>query len=83
MGWDTKEIQTVCGEKTNQFKLGTCSVKWPYIIACMITGLVLLLSYLAILLAARQAQFILKYGSAYRNINRQGKKEYRIDKKTY
>lgn len=65
IGWDAEEVREICGEEADQLHLGTCSVRWPYILAGMATLQLFLLTILAFLLAARQAKFILKYGSTY------------------
>jgi hypothetical protein len=64
-----KIIRSVCGEEASQFKLATCTVRWPYILACLATGQIFLLTILAFLLAARQAKFILIYGSTNNSID--------------
>ena len=66
MGWNVDTIRSVCGNEADQFKIGTCSLKWPYIIACISVFEIFFLTILAFLLAARQAGFILKYSSTSR-----------------
>jgi len=56
-------IRSVCGEETDQFKIGTCSLRWPYIIAIISVFQIFFLTILSFLLAARQAKFILMYAS--------------------
>lgn len=68
IGWDAPIIKSICGEEADQLKLGTCSARWPYILAAMTAFQLFLLTILAFLLAARQAKFILKYASTYNNI---------------
>lgn len=63
IGWDTNIIRSVCGSQADQFIIGTCAIRWPYILACIATLLVFLLSIFGFLLASRQAKFILRHGS--------------------
>lgn len=65
IGWDAPQVRNICGQEADQLNLGTCAVRWPYILAAMAAFQLFLLTILAFLLAARQAKFILKYGSTY------------------
>jgi hypothetical protein len=59
--WNTPFVRQLCGQETNQFKIGTCEIKWPYIVTCILAFNILFLSIFALLLAARQAKFLLLY----------------------
>lgn len=56
----------MCGQESNQLKLGTCSIRWAYVVACVSIFQLLFLTILAFMLAARQAKFILLYASKNR-----------------
>ncbi|KAL7985229.1 hypothetical protein Chor_003799 [Crotalus horridus] len=53
-GWDSPEVKRMCGEKTDKYTLGVCTVRWAYIL-CIIGILdALILSFLAFVLGNRQ-----------------------------
>nr|XP_026652646.1 LHFPL tetraspan subfamily member 5 protein [Zonotrichia albicollis]XP_026652647.1 LHFPL tetraspan subfamily member 5 protein [Zonotrichia albicollis] len=53
-GWDSAEVRRMCGDKTDKYTLGACSVRWAYIL-CIIGILdALILSFLAFVLGNRQ-----------------------------
>lgn len=60
-GWNILFVRTLCGSETDQYKIGSCEVKWPYIVACILVFNLLFLSILGFLLAARQAKYLLLY----------------------
>ncbi|CAF0733683.1 unnamed protein product [Brachionus calyciflorus] len=66
IGWDSSIIRTVCGKEANQLKLGTCTLRWPYILACILVFQQLFLTILAFLLAGRQAKYLLEYAAQQR-----------------
>lgn len=66
VGWNIKAIRSVCGEEANQFKIGSCSMRWPYLIAIISQFQIFFLTILSFLLAARQAKFLLMYASQKR-----------------
>uniref|UniRef100_A0AAQ4PLS2 LHFPL tetraspan subfamily member 3 n=1 Tax=Gasterosteus aculeatus aculeatus TaxID=481459 RepID=A0AAQ4PLS2_GASAC len=53
-GWDSDEIRRMCGEQTDKYSLGACSVRWAYILAIMGILDALILSFLAFVLGNRQ-----------------------------
>ncbi|KAG5273784.1 hypothetical protein AALO_G00155480 [Alosa alosa] len=53
-GWDAKEVQSMCGEQTDKYSIGACSVRWAYILAIMGILDALILSFLAFVLGNRQ-----------------------------
>ena len=63
MSWDVKMIRSVCGAEANKLKIGTCSVRWPLILACLQLVQVAFLTCLSFILAGRQAKYILEYAS--------------------
>ncbi|NWW86270.1 LHPL5 protein, partial [Rhynochetos jubatus] len=53
-GWDSSEVKRLCGDKTDKYTLGACTVRWAYIL-CIIGILdALILSFLAFVLGNRQ-----------------------------
>ena len=53
-GWDSDEVKRRCGEKTDKYTLGACSVRWAYILAIIGILDALILSFLAFVLGNRQ-----------------------------
>ncbi|KAM9823928.1 LHFPL tetraspan subfamily member 3 protein [Neosynchiropus ocellatus] len=53
-GWDSDEVKRMCGERTDKYALGACSVRWAYILAIMGILDALILSFLAFVLGNRQ-----------------------------
>lgn len=53
-GWDSEEVKQMCGEKTDKYTLGACSVRWAYILAIIGILDALILSFLAFVLGNRQ-----------------------------
>ncbi|MBN3300415.1 LHPL3 protein, partial [Amia calva] len=53
-GWDSDLVQQLCGDQTDKYSLGACSVRWAYILAIMGILNVLILSFLAFVLGNRQ-----------------------------
>lgn len=53
-GWDSDEVRRMCGEKTDKYSLGACSMRWAYILAIMGILDALILSFLAFVLGNRQ-----------------------------
>ncbi|XP_074533803.1 LHFPL tetraspan subfamily member 3 protein-like isoform X2 [Halichoeres trimaculatus] len=53
-GWDSEEVRRMCGEQTDKYSLGACSVRWAYILAIMGILDALILSFLAFVLGNRQ-----------------------------
>ncbi|NXD65610.1 LHPL5 protein, partial [Eolophus roseicapillus] len=53
-GWDSTEVKRMCGDKTDKYTLGACTVRWAYIL-CIIGILdALILSFLGFVLGNRQ-----------------------------
>uniref|UniRef100_A0A673G2K8 LHFPL tetraspan subfamily member 3 n=1 Tax=Sinocyclocheilus rhinocerous TaxID=307959 RepID=A0A673G2K8_9TELE len=53
-GWDADEVKRMCGEGTDKYTIGACSVRWAYILAIMGIMDALILSFLAFVLGNRQ-----------------------------
>nr|XP_040059246.1 LHFPL tetraspan subfamily member 4 protein isoform X2 [Gasterosteus aculeatus aculeatus] len=57
-GWDSEVIRDMCGEDTGRYVLGSCSVRWAYILAVIGILDALILSFLAFVLGNRQSGFL-------------------------
>ncbi|KAL4645841.1 hypothetical protein GN956_G9053 [Arapaima gigas] len=53
-GWDSPEVKRMCGERTDKYTLGNCTVRWAYILAIISILDALILSFLAFVLGNRQ-----------------------------
>lgn len=53
-GWDADEVKSLCGEDTDKYTIGACSVRWAYILAIMGILDAFILSFLAFVLGNRQ-----------------------------
>ncbi|KAJ1138986.1 hypothetical protein NDU88_005365 [Pleurodeles waltl] len=53
-GWDSPEVKRMCGDKTDKYTLGACTVRWAYILAIVAILDALILSFLAFVLGNRQ-----------------------------
>lgn len=53
-GWDADEVKRMCGEETDKYTIGACSVRWAYILAIMGIMDAFILSFLAFVLGNRQ-----------------------------
>jgi len=57
-GWDNEEVRAVCGEEADQYKLGSCAVRWGYILACVGFFDAIILGCLALTLAEKKMKMI-------------------------
>ncbi|KAM8914816.1 LHFPL tetraspan subfamily member 3 protein isoform 1-T1 [Spinachia spinachia] len=57
-GWDSEVIRDVCGDDTGSYALGSCSLRWAYILAIIGILEALILSFLAFVLGNRQSDFL-------------------------
>jgi hypothetical protein len=53
-GFDNEKIRSVCGSNVNDYYIGTCQVRWAYILAIIAFFNILILAIFAFLLALRQ-----------------------------
>ncbi|KAJ8017153.1 hypothetical protein DPEC_G00014800 [Dallia pectoralis] len=53
-GWDAPEVKRMCGEKTDKYTLGNCTVRWAYILAIISIMDSFILAFLAFTLGNRQ-----------------------------
>ncbi|KAL6111386.1 lhfpl4 [Pungitius sinensis] len=57
-GWDSEVIRDMCGDDTGRYALGSCSVRWAYILAIIGVLDALILSFLAFVLGNRQSDLL-------------------------
>ncbi|XP_029550847.1 LHFPL tetraspan subfamily member 5 protein isoform X2 [Salmo trutta] len=57
-GWDSEEVKRMCGQRTDKYTLGNCTVRWAYILAIISIMDSLILSFLAFSLGNRQDQLL-------------------------
>ncbi|GFO44436.1 lipoma hmgic fusion partner-like 3 protein [Plakobranchus ocellatus] len=57
-GWDDPTVQVVCGLQADKYDLGVCDVRWGYILAIVLIFDAFILSILAFVLAAKQANLM-------------------------
>lgn len=53
-GWDSPEVKRMCGQSTDKYSLGNCTVRWAYILAIISILDSLLLAFLSFTLGNRQ-----------------------------
>lgn len=53
-GWDSDEVKRMCGQRTDKYTLGNCTVRWAYILAIISIMDSLVLSLVAFSLGSRQ-----------------------------
>lgn len=57
-GWDSEEVKRMCGQRTDKYTLGNCTVCWAYILAIISIMDSLILSFLAFSLGNKQDQIL-------------------------
>lgn len=57
-GWDHSEIKHVCGPQADGYELGTCSLRWGYVLAIVLIFDAFILAILAFVLAGTQANLL-------------------------
>ncbi|MEQ2158507.1 LHFPL tetraspan subfamily member 5 protein [Goodea atripinnis] len=57
-GWDSEEVKRMCGQRTDKYTLGNCTVRWAYILAIISIMDSLILSFLAFSLGSRQDKLL-------------------------
>uniref|UniRef100_A0A8C9VA30 LHFPL tetraspan subfamily member 5 n=2 Tax=Scleropages formosus TaxID=113540 RepID=A0A8C9VA30_SCLFO len=57
-GWDSEEVKRMCGQRTDKYTLGNCTVRWAYILAIISILDALILSFLAFVLGNRQDKLL-------------------------
>lgn len=54
VGWDTPEVQAICGPEAGIYKIGDCKVNWAYWIAVICMADAFVLSYLSLMFIERE-----------------------------
>ncbi|XP_019716386.1 tetraspan membrane protein of hair cell stereocilia homolog [Hippocampus comes] len=57
-GWDAPEVKQMCGQRTDKYSLGKCTVRWAYILAIVSILDALLLAFLSFTLGNRQDKLL-------------------------
>lgn len=57
-GWDSPEVKRMCGQRTDKYSLGNCTVRWAYILAIISILDALLLAFLSFTLGNRQDKLL-------------------------
>lgn len=57
-GWDSNAVQRVCGLESGKYHIGTCGMRWAYILAIILIFDAAILAILAFVLAAKQARLL-------------------------
>ena len=57
-GWDAPEVKRMCGQRTDKYSLGNCTVRWAYILAIISILDALILAFLAFSLGNRQDKLL-------------------------
>uniref|UniRef100_A0A8C6TX05 LHFPL tetraspan subfamily member 5b n=1 Tax=Neogobius melanostomus TaxID=47308 RepID=A0A8C6TX05_9GOBI len=57
-GWDAAEVKRMCGQKTDKYTLGNCTVRWAYILAIISILDALILAWLSFTLGNRQDKLL-------------------------
>lgn len=57
-GWDAPEVKRMCGERTDKYTLGNCTVRWAYILGIISILDAGILSLLAFTLGNRQDKLL-------------------------
>lgn len=57
-GWDSPEVKRMCGQRTDKYSLGNCTVRWAYILAIISILDSLLLAFLSFTLGNRQDKLL-------------------------
>ncbi|XP_062617376.1 LHFPL tetraspan subfamily member 4 protein-like, partial [Saccostrea cucullata] len=55
-GWSQKEVQDICGTSSGEYRLGSCNIRWAYILAILGIFDAAILSVLSFFLAAKRAK---------------------------
>lgn len=57
-GWDSNTVKNVCGLEADKYQIGTCGLRWAYILAIILIFDAAILAILAFVLAAKQARLL-------------------------
>ena len=59
-GWDNDEVRGVCGPKADDYKLGSCGVRWAFALAVIALFDTIILGFLAFTLATKKLKVMLE-----------------------
>jgi len=57
-GWDNEEVRGVCGAEADDYKLGTCGIRWGFVLAVVALFDSFILGCLAFTLATKKLKFL-------------------------
>jgi len=57
-GWDNDEVRGVCGSQADDYKLGTCGIRWAFVLAVIAFFDSVILGCLAFTLATKKLKFL-------------------------
>jgi len=57
-GWDNEEVRGVCGAEADDYKLGTCGIRWGFVLAVIAFFDSFILGCLAFTLATKKLKFL-------------------------
>ncbi|XP_069141446.1 LHFPL tetraspan subfamily member 3 protein-like isoform X1 [Argopecten irradians] len=60
-GWDDEMVRKVCGKEAGKYHWGRCNMRWAFILSIVLIFDGFVLSFLAFMLAKRQANLLPKY----------------------
>lgn len=78
-GWDNFFVKRICGDNCGRFNIGQCGMRWSYILAIIGIFDILILTVLAFVLAARQAEKITEYEYQTMSTKPHGNGSYVVD----
>jgi len=64
-GWDDEEVRAVCGATADSYSLGTCAVRWAYLLAVIAFCDAIILGCLAFTLATKQLKIYVEEEPTY------------------
>jgi len=57
-GWDHPSVRVICGQQADQFELGSCGIRWGYVLAIVMVLDAFILAILAMVLAKGQTNLM-------------------------
>jgi len=64
-GWDNEDVRSICGREADDYKLGTCSIRWGYVLACVGFFDAIILGCLAHTLAGKKMKIMEDIDQSY------------------
>jgi len=59
-GWDNDEVRGVCGPEADDFKLGSCGIRWAFVLAVIALFDTVILGCLAFTLASKKLKMVME-----------------------